>query len=193
MPYTPVSTLCDVHPTSCPHLLALRAEYAEWNWYTEDGYIRYSKGDIRTTYEHRMVAERAFGEIPDGYHVHHVDADRGNNSAANLEVLSPGDHARLHTFALRVRLICPECGRQVDMPPALAAKRRHCSQACRLKAQYKAHRPTRERLWQQMREVGNWCAIARMYGVSDNAVRKWARRYELDLSVCDGRRKEASR
>jgi hypothetical protein len=188
VPYTAVSTLGGVHPTTCPHLLALRAEYADWNWYTEDGYIRYSLGMVRTTYEHRMVAERAFGEIPTGYHVHHVDNNRGNNSAANLEVLSPGEHARIHKYTLRVRMVCPGCGKEVDMPPALASKRQHCSQKCREKAQ-PSRRPEREVLWRQMHDVNNWTTLGRMYGVSDNAVRKWARRYGLDLSVCDGRRK----
>lgn len=187
MPYTAVATLNEVHPTSCPHLLALRAEYADWNWYIENGYIRYSRGENeRTPHEHRMVAERAFGEIPDGHHVHHVDADRTNNAAANLAVLSPGEHSRLHKFSLRVRMVCPACGEAFELPPARAARRIHCSQECWALA--RSRRPSREHLWAHMRELRNWCALGRLYGVSDNAVRKWARRYGLDLSVCDGRR-----
>lgn len=45
---------------------------------------------------HRMVYEQYNGAIPDGYHVHHIDHDRGNNEPSNLIALSPGDHQRLH-------------------------------------------------------------------------------------------------
>ena len=38
--------------------------------------------------------------------------------------------------------------------------------------------PSKEEL-QNLRSTLNWCAIGRKYGVSDNAVRKWAKRYGL--------------
>jgi transposase-like protein len=40
-----------------------------------------------------------------------------------------------------------------------------------------------------MQEIGNWSALGRHFGVSDNAVRKWAKRFGLDLSLCNGRYK----
>ncbi|HCX11344.1 MAG TPA: hypothetical protein DHU81_13595, partial [Hyphomonas sp.] len=35
-------------------------------------------------------------EIPDGYHVHHKDHDRSNNSPENLELVSPAEHMAHH-------------------------------------------------------------------------------------------------
>lgn len=193
MPHTPVSTLNDLYPTTCPHLLAVREKYADWNWYSENGYIRYSRGAVRSTYEHRLVAMRVYGRVPSGMHVHHVDGCITNNEASNLEVLTPAQHARIHHGPHGARIKCPVCGTVVPMPPSTAAKRTHCSAECRAKAQFAQDRPDRDRLWRLMRDVGSWRALGRMFGVSDSAVRKWARRYELDLSICDGRRKEASR
>lgn len=43
--------------------------------------------------EHRMIAEAVYGEIPEGYDVHHIDEDSYNNSADNLEVICHKAHA----------------------------------------------------------------------------------------------------
>jgi hypothetical protein len=47
-------------------------------------------------HEHRVIAEKLFGPIPPGHHVHHKDGNRHNNSPENLEILSAADHAREH-------------------------------------------------------------------------------------------------
>ena len=164
------------------------------NWYTENGYIRYSRGSHeRTDYEHQMVAASAYGEIPQGYHVHHVDGDITHNDWSNLRVMTSAEHATLHSFTLYLVCICPTCGKRFELSMGRAKpqiERFCCSVECRGIADRKVKRPDSERLFQLMRDVGNWCALGRMFGVSDNAVRMWARRYQLDLSVCDGRRRE---
>mgnify|MGYP003294393628 CR=1 FL=1 len=45
---------------------------------------------------HRTVWEHHNGEIPKGYHVHHVDEDRSNNQIENLVLLVGSDHNRKH-------------------------------------------------------------------------------------------------
>ena len=45
---------------------------------------------------HRVVYESVYGEIPDGYVVHHIDGDRGNNDIGNLLALPMPDHIALH-------------------------------------------------------------------------------------------------
>ena len=35
-------------------------------------------------------------DIPDGFHIHHIDGDHNNNSIENLLACSPEDHANLH-------------------------------------------------------------------------------------------------
>lgn len=45
---------------------------------------------------HRFVWEYYNGEIPDGYDVHHIDGNRGNNDISNLQLLKSHDHKKLH-------------------------------------------------------------------------------------------------
>jgi hypothetical protein len=61
----------------------------------------------------------------------------------------------------------------------------HCSNTCRGMADRKAERPSKEGL-QELLESTNYCAIGRLYGVSDKAVRKWAEKYGLLQNAYNG-------
>ena len=65
---------------------------------------------------------------------------------------------------------------------------RYCSHGCWVTSQEmaainarrrKAERPSHEQLVADLREL-SWVAVGAKYGVSDNAVRKWLRRYEAE-------------
>lgn len=45
---------------------------------------------------HVWVWESCNGTIPAGYHVHHKDKNKSNNSIENLEILIPRDHVKKH-------------------------------------------------------------------------------------------------
>jgi len=46
---------------------------------------------------HREVWKANNGmDVPEGFHVHHVDHDRTNNAPDNLELMEIGEHMRLH-------------------------------------------------------------------------------------------------
>lgn len=45
---------------------------------------------------HRAVWEYHNGEIPEGYHVHHVDENRKNNDISNLALIDGKKHCSLH-------------------------------------------------------------------------------------------------
>lgn len=45
---------------------------------------------------HRYVWEHYNGEIPEGYHIHHKDGDKSNNSIENLVLWTPQKHAAFH-------------------------------------------------------------------------------------------------
>jgi hypothetical protein len=45
---------------------------------------------------HRAVWEHYNGKIPEGYHVHHVDANRSNNDISNLALMSAEEHEAMH-------------------------------------------------------------------------------------------------
>lgn len=44
---------------------------------------------------HRAVWALAFGPIPPGHHIHHIDSVHANNAIDNLECLPAGEHLRL--------------------------------------------------------------------------------------------------
>ena len=46
---------------------------------------------------HVFVWRTHNGEIPDGFHVHHVDEDKGNNEIENLECIPRESHLSLHS------------------------------------------------------------------------------------------------
>ena len=78
--------------------------------YTEDKKFAYFDGlrfcrDEKTGYYlnarthkrlHRYVYEKENGAIPDGYHVHHIDHDKGNNEPDNLALMTGSQHLKLH-------------------------------------------------------------------------------------------------
>lgn len=47
-------------------------------------------------YLHRAVWLNERGPIQAGYDVHHKDGDKSRNDIDNLELLSKGDHSRMH-------------------------------------------------------------------------------------------------
>lgn len=49
---------------------------------------------------HRFVYETEKGIIPKGYHVHHVDHDKNNNTIENLMLMTEHEHFSLHSNEL---------------------------------------------------------------------------------------------
>lgn len=45
---------------------------------------------------HRMVYIHYNGEIPKGYHIHHIDGDKSNNDISNLQCIKGTEHAKYH-------------------------------------------------------------------------------------------------
>lgn len=187
-----VSDLNTIHPLDCLFVAQVRGEFADIACCYDRGYIRYCDGTKIMLREHQRVALVAYG-VPNGFHVHHIDANRLNNRADNLAVLSPSEHQRLHGAAYRRRVVleCPICNRTFETTPARRGRRNvtFCSSACRSFADRKVEHPSPLYLAELMATVRNFSALGRMFGISDNAVRKWAKNYGLDLSVCDGRLK----
>lgn len=51
---------------------------------------------IGRKWAHRAIWEEAHGPIPSGYHVHHKDGNRHNNSLKNLELVRANEHGQMH-------------------------------------------------------------------------------------------------
>ena len=94
-------------------------------------------------------------------------------------------HRELHYLKLDVDLkslrlpwltvACPCCKRQFDTK---SHEQKFCSVACAKFGNRKVRRPTRKQL-QALIATTPMTQLGKMFGVSDNAVRKWARNYKL--------------
>lgn len=67
-----------------------------------------STGKRRSASIHVLVAEAFIGEIPPGYHVHHKDDNKQNNSVSNLEIIHPKKH-RKETEKIHPQIISAMC------------------------------------------------------------------------------------
>lgn len=135
-------------------------------------------------YEHRYVMEIHLNrELQNKEHVHHLDNDVNNNDISNLIVLSNEDHAKLHRF-LEFELLGHkslfeiECLHCKTMFKSKKETKKFCSKSCSILNSRKCNRPSKEELvnlvWQYP-----FTTLSKMYNVSDNAIRKWCKNYNI--------------
>tara|TARA_Y100000310_G_scaffold345019_1_gene461211 strand:+ start:2968 stop:3978 length:1011 start_codon:yes stop_codon:yes gene_type:complete len=79
---------------------------------------------------------------------------------------------------IRVKKICSICFEEFEVVNSQAKKRKNCSSTCQYEAQRKVAHPSPVQLKADIESM-SWVAIGNKYGVSDNAVRKWARKYKI--------------
>lgn len=139
--------------------------------------------------EHRLVAEQIIGRIlKDEEVVHHIDEDRTNNNLDNLIVfVSQDDHARFHRTGLMVKnedntyyspivkSNCEKCGEEFNYSEN---QKRFCTIKCANEFSRKVERPNKDDLEKLIKEK-SFVELGRIYGVSDNAVKKWCKSYGL--------------
>lgn len=147
-------------------------------------------------YEHRYLIEVELGRPlePDEI-VHHLDCDRTNNHIDNLLLLpNRAYHMKLHNWIDAGKKIhndyvpknvrhygkhLPLCKYCNDNPVQLH-NNEYCSPECCSLANRKVEdRPSIDVLIQLLKH-NNYCYVGRLYGVSDNAVRKWVNRNGYD-------------
>lgn len=150
-------------------------------------------------YEHMIVAEEKLGRqlLPEEV-VHHIDFDKLNNDPNNLMIFaSNGDHSRFHMNGCNINELqlnsngsyiypqsefkCIDCGAEITRWGA------RCKD-CYHKHSQKVERPSSNELYNLLIEYkGNFTKVGKMYGVSDNAVRKWCDSYEIPRKSKDYR------
>lgn len=74
---------------------------------------------------HVYVWEYYNGLVPEGYHIHHIDGNKSNNTIENLQLLSATEHEKLHGEMLTDEQI--ECARKNMMKASVASKEWHGS------------------------------------------------------------------
>lgn len=62
----------------------------------ESGYIREIYSNNYMCSQHRRIAEEYFGEIPDGWEIHHINRIRTDNRIENLLCLPREEHRRVY-------------------------------------------------------------------------------------------------
>jgi len=82
--------------------------------------------------------------------------------------------------AEKVNVTCKCCKKNFEVSESTQSRnpRQYCSLYCSHKSRRKCVRPSKKDLENQMQNM-SWLELGRNYGVSDNAVRKWARQYGL--------------
>lgn len=106
------------------------------------------------------------------FNLHHKDNNHYNNNIENLMIVCPNCHYCLHD--------CDRKNKKAEKERK--KKKKHLvgdnKRASNLRLdQRKVIRPPYSQLKKEIEET-NYCKVARKYGVSDNAIRRWIKMYE---------------
>lgn len=145
-------------------------------------------------YVHRLVYRTFVGVIPSNMEINHIDHDKDNNSLENLELLTHSENqiksAKFYGKAIKPRCKC--CGKKMCHNSKFVYCRK-CRKTDGIIKKYKyspklhlrkVERPCKKDLAGMILDM-SFLEISRQYGVSDNAVRKWCKYYDLPFRKRD--------
>lgn len=140
-----------------------------------NGYIAYYTKYKHTIYEHDVVAELKLGrKLLRSEIAHHTNGIRHDNRDENIEVKSSSLHSSEHNtertpIERRARYKLCVCNRLFWAQ----ADTKYCSLSC-VPRRITPGRPTLDELVQMCKNMRK-SEIAKIYGVSETAIRKWLR------------------
>ena len=93
---------------------------------------------------HRAVYLYYHGDIPDNRDIHHIDHNKANNVAENLQCLTPSEHKHIHNMTTKPReFVCEICGKKFFSTRLDSQNVRYCSKRCNARAFKQSHMETR--------------------------------------------------
>lgn len=136
-----------------------------------------------TLYIHRLVYRTFVGVIPPKFEINHIDHDKSNNSVSNLELVTHSENLEksviYHGGKLKPRCKC--CGKKLESNSksvyCLNCNRKLHKRVCNYSTRKFEH-PSKELLWKLIKTM-SFVEIGKMYGVTDNAIRRVAKNYGL--------------
>lgn len=109
--------------------------------------------------------------------LHHIDGNPDNNSLENLQMLCPNCHSQTDSYCgnkkEKQKYYCPDCGKEINKTSTRCV-------SCALKARG-ATKVTlsKEELQNLLDEGYNKVQISKMFGVTEAAIRKWIKKFQL--------------
>lgn len=123
--------------------------------------------------------------IPEGFDVNHIDHDKNNNTLENLELITHKENMRkmvdfYHAEGTMNKRYdkenyCLDCNSQITLE---SNRCRSCAGKYRDTNRKVLNRPSKENLYGLLKE-NSFTFVAGIFGVSDNAVRKWCKSYDI--------------
>lgn len=116
----------------------------------------------------------------------HIDGNHKNNHFKNLRWLCPNCHSQTETFCGKHKKIkqnfCVSCGTKISIKSKMCNK---CSCVDKgIKLRKVKNRPTKEEL-ESLIVFFPMTQLGKKYGVSDNAIRKWCKSYNIEIGRKD--------
>ena len=149
-------------------------------------FISLTKNGVKANgYIHRLVAEAFIDNISD-MDVHHLDHDKKNNDVSNLGIITHKENTieqaiynngvykdSHNTFNTHK---CKECGEPIHYKATYCRKHSYLLSG----RNYKNGLIEKETLVELLtKENGNFTKVGKELGITDNAVRKWCKKYSL--------------
>jgi len=112
------------------------------------------------------------------FEIHHINGIDNDSREENLQILCPNCHSQTDSFGgrkNRKNYTCSSCGSKRSKF-SISGLCRKCSdeQSVKIDIRKVKERPSKDILFEQIKKLG-YCGTGGLYGVSDNAVRKWIR------------------
>lgn len=147
----------------------------------------------KSSYIHRLVYETFVGTIPFDKEINHIDHNKSNNSYKNLEIVTHSENVikQILYSGNKLALRCKCCGKKIYSKVNSWIYCKKCSEDLNIKRKLSRcknkkvlKRPSKENLWKLISSK-SFLEIGRIYGVSDNAIRKWCKQYDLPFKKKD--------